>query len=522
VRSRFFPFFFGLVSLAAAVEACGGGITTTTLNAGTATTPAPASMQTTLSVPAGGSSTTNYTLPAVAGIAATLSLPPITGVSGTTNLNVTVSTRAPSGVPTPPGTTYAYATFTLPAGAVLNGIPHLFLSLPSQYGNVAMQSVLIGNLAVNVTPLSVARQAARAHPMGIENLGMLWDVSCDWFSSEPQCATPTPSPTSTPNNGEGPPLALPVMVTIGSGSTTVAGTLAAVLTLSPSEPITLQPGQQQTIALTYPAADTLTEGWSSDTQSCISAGGPIAAFSPLPLSTPFFVGGFNVLNYEAQTQAWNVTAANPPSPITCNYFVTTGQNPGAVIYFSIGFAGAAPSPSPSPTPQATLAASVTFFPFANDWGTTTSPAVLPTPPSGTGFSFADLSAPGVTAAPSLTITSSVGNTNFAPSVFGSNLPAGATSALEYVEMQFSQGFTFATTSGISYDFCFPQSLITASSYTFSYYNAGTKFGSAAATMTTNDGTCAGATNVHLSADSSSWSGQAVRANAGTGILITNP
>jgi hypothetical protein len=105
-------------------------------------------------------------------------------------------------------------------------------------------------------------------------------------------------------------------------------------------------------------------------------------------------------------------------------------------------------------------------------------------------------------------------------VFGNSLPSGATAALEYLTFAFSQSTTFSTMSGITNDFCFPASLLTASSYTFTYFVQGTKIGGASATKTINDSTCA--TSAHLSANSSSFSAVTVPANSGVGLLISSP
>jgi hypothetical protein len=294
------------------------------------------------------------------------------------------------------------------------------------------------------------------------------------------------------------------------------------------------------------AAGSLVAGYTLDTTAVQTTNTSVAAtvsssgvtFSNLPLSfdlttaqLEIFVGPLAgdplhpslfalAVGPLAPTSTSGRSAFFTSGPVNWSIIVDAGANGQQAVSLEVL---SCPNSAPTATPQATLASSFTFqTPFNSLGSVPASPAVIPTPPGASGFTVASLSLPGTTLTTAGTLSTAVGSSNFASTVFGISLPSGAAAALEYLTFAFSQSITFGTLSGITNDFCFPASLLTASSYTFTYFLQGTPIrqGSASATKTINDSTCP--TSAHLSANSSSFSALTVPANTSVGLLISSP
>jgi hypothetical protein len=272
--------------------------------------------------------------------------------------------------------------------------------------------------------------------------------------------------------------------------------------------------------------------------------GEFAFSAPLVFHNEDAVG----VSYYTATFSGTTNFAYGPVVYIPQFPGATGENPGCLALVNLPSASPSPSPtasasasptvsptaspspaptsSPSPaptstptgqsTPQATISANVTF----NTGGSILASGIgtLPIPPAGLGYSYANFGLQGVNSAESGTLTVAAGSSNFSNATFGS--PTGLT-PLEFVAMQFTQPLAFKTTTSPTFDLCFPSSLASASSYSFGFYNGGALVSTQAATLTTNDATCAGATNVHLSA-MSGFGGQSITANTGFGIIISTP
>jgi hypothetical protein len=506
--------------------------------------PTPAAASTTVQATiASGAST--VTLPTVAGISGTLALS-IDGISNATPLTFTVSTRPTTGVSAPNAPTLLYVSFTLPAGAALTGPPQLNLTLPSLYpSGIVLQAALIGDYsftdgAGNLTPLSKgqagtsngAKKPQDTTPPTPPNLATLW-VAPPGTPSPTPGATPTPTPNSTPT-----PYPFSQVVPSNGGPVTIAAVAYSFTAPLPypssAANLELNSGQSGTFVVTQTAngnylyvSDPIALAYFATLCSTDVNFGPGDTFRVDPSDVHIQVQSTASQNGNA---SYTVSATLDPSDATYNYFAQLNNWPYPVYCFvnlrdiknNFSFearvddlgALATPTPTPALTPDATATTNaVTLYTGMNDLSTRN--AQIPVPAQ--GFTSADLSLPGVSSQVTGTLTVSVGRSNFAPSMFPAALSG---TPLELISVTFSQPFSFvsATASGLSSDLCFPSSLITASSYTFTYYANGTSLGSVPATIASNDGTC---TNVHLSGSSTPL-GSLPANSTGFGLVISSP